>query len=71
MPLTFDDILAGCDIYVDSNVLVYAFAPHGVFGPACNHLLTRIDNREIAGYSSAQTLSELCHRLMTVEANHR
>src|SRR5437016_3630618 len=71
MSLTFADIAAGIDIYVDANVLVYAFAPHAVFGAACTQLLTRIENKEPRGCTSAQSLSEMCHRLMTIEANDR
>jgi predicted nucleic acid-binding protein len=50
---------------------VYHFSPHPVWGPACSPLLQRIENGEIAGFTSTPVLSELAHRLMTFEATAR
>jgi predicted nucleic acid-binding protein len=66
--MTFADLLAGEAIFLDANTLVYHFGPHPVFGPACNQLLHRIENSEVAGFTSTPVLSELAHRLMTFEA---
>ena len=43
-------------------------AAHPVYGPACNHLVQRVENGELTGYTSTPVLSELAHRLMTFEA---
>lgn len=69
--MTFDAIPAGLAIFVDANILLYYFTAHGRYGPACQKLLERIENKEIAGFSSAHVLAEVVHRLMTVEACQR
>jgi predicted nucleic acid-binding protein len=66
--MTFNDIAVGAVIFIDSNTLVYHFNPHPVFGPACTRLLERIENQDLQGYTSAHVLSEMAHRLMTLEA---
>src|SRR5262249_15636885 len=66
--MTFTDIPAGAAIFVDANTLVYHFAQHPVFGAACTPLMTRIENQEIDGITSAAVLGEMAHRLMTIEA---
>jgi predicted nucleic acid-binding protein len=67
--MIFADLPAGASVFLDANTLVYHFGPHPVFGPACNQLLQRIENGEIAGITSTPVLSELAHRLMTFEAS--
>ncbi len=51
--MTFDAIPAGQAIFVDANVLLYYFTSHPRYGPACQSLLDRIDNKEITGFTSA------------------
>jgi predicted nucleic acid-binding protein len=67
--MTFEDLLAGQAVFVDANPFIYYFASDPLFGPACDRLLRRIENREILGFTSAHVLSEVAHRLMTLEAN--
>jgi predicted nucleic acid-binding protein len=67
--MTFADLLAGDAVFVDANILTDHFQPHPVWGPACSHLLQRIENGELAGSTSTHVLSELSHRLMTIEAS--
>lgn len=62
------DIPAHTDVFIDANVLVYAFAPDPVFGPPCHVFLERIKNREIGGTTSSHVFSNVGHRLMTLEA---
>src|SRR5947209_9545373 len=69
--MTFDDIQAGMAIFVDANVLIYYFTVDPRHGPACEKLLDRIDNKEIAGVTSSHILAEVIHRLMTTEACRR
>jgi predicted nucleic acid-binding protein len=61
----------GTRIFVDANVFVYHFMPHPAFGPTCTDLLERIERNELAGFTSAFILSDLVHRLMTLEAMDR
>jgi predicted nucleic acid-binding protein len=67
--MTFADLLAGDAVFVDANILAYHFQPHPVWGPPCSNLLQRIENGELAGSMSTHVLSELSHRLMTIEAS--
>lgn len=66
--MKFADIPAGTAVFVDANPLVYHFAPEPVLGPACCELLDRIARGEIAGFTSSHVLSNVAHRLMTIEA---
>lgn len=67
--MIFADLVAGDAVFVDANTLTYHFEPHPVWGPPCADLLQRIENKELAGFTSAPVLSEVCHRLMTIEAS--
>jgi predicted nucleic acid-binding protein len=69
--MTLDDILSGTAIFLDANCLVYAIAADPLYGPACKRLLERIDNQDIQGFTSAHVLSEMAHRVMTLEAASR
>jgi predicted nucleic acid-binding protein len=59
----------GDSVFVDANAFIYYFAADPVFGPACDQLLRRIENQDIVGFTSAHVLSEVAHRLMTLEAS--
>jgi predicted nucleic acid-binding protein len=67
--MTFADLVAGDGVFVDANVLTYHFQPHPLWGPACSDLLLRIESRELAGFTSTHVLSEVSHRLMTIQAS--
>jgi len=67
--MTFADLVAGEAVFVDANPLTYHFQPHPVWGPPCTDLLQRIENQELAGFTSTHVLSEVSHRLMTIEAS--
>ncbi len=66
--MTFADIAAGLDVFLDANIFVYYAEPHPTFGPACQQLLLRIENKEIQGFTSSAILSSVVHRVMTLEA---
>src|SRR5262245_1374832 len=66
--MTFVDLPTGSAVFVDANVLVYYAEPHPALGPACQQLLVRIENKEIQGFTSAGILSDVVHRIMTLEA---
>jgi predicted nucleic acid-binding protein len=66
--VTFDDLLAGTDVFIDANCLVYEATADPTYGPACRRLLERIENNELTGFTSAHVIAEMTHRLMTIEA---
>lgn len=55
-------------VFVDANTLVYHFQPHPILGPPCTALMNRIELKELTGFTSTHVLSEVAHRLMTMEA---
>ena len=66
--MTLDQVPAGTRVLVDSNLLVYHFQPHPVFGPACSRLMERIERQDIEGLTFTNLLTEVAHRLMLIEA---
>jgi predicted nucleic acid-binding protein len=66
--MTFADIPVGSDVFIDANVFVYYAEPHPTFGPPCQQLLLRIENKEFQGFTSSSILSSVVHRVMTLEA---
>jgi len=68
--MTFADIANSTDVFVDANIFVYAFAPDPQLGPPSEQLLERIEHRERQGFTSTHVLSDVAHRLMSLEAFH-
>jgi len=66
--MTFTDIPPGESVFVDANTLVYHFVPDPDFGPPCRDLLERLATNELVGYTSAHVVSNVAHRIMTIEA---
>jgi predicted nucleic acid-binding protein len=69
--MTFARIPAAAAVFLDANTLVYHFTNHPTFGPACTELVNRIEQQHLAGFISTHVLSEIAHRLMTLEAIDR
>ena len=69
--MTFLDLVVGDAVFLDANIFVYYFAPDPRWSNPCSQLLQRIQNQEIAAHTSAAILSEVAHRLMTIEARIR
>jgi predicted nucleic acid-binding protein len=69
--MTFADIPAGAAVFVDANTLVYHFVPEPRLGAACRDLLERFARQELLGFTSAHVVSNVGHRLMTLEAADR
>ncbi len=67
--MTFADLGTGDAVFVDANTLIHMFEPHPKLGPFCHQLIQRIDNRDLSGFTSSHVVSEVSHRLMTMEAN--
>jgi predicted nucleic acid-binding protein len=66
--MTFDDLGAGEASFLDANAFVYHFVSDPQFGAACGRLLRRVENQEVRGFTSTHVLTEMAHRVMTVEA---
>ena len=66
--MTFADVPAGASLFLDANTLVYHFSTEPTLGPPCTELLERASRQEILAHTSTHVLSEMAHRLMTLEA---
>lgn len=66
--MIYADLPAGATVFLDASVFIYHFEPNALFGPAATAFLERIENQEISGITATHILSEVAHRLMTIEA---
>ena len=66
--MSLSNISSGSSVFIDANIFIYAFAPDPQFGSLCEQLLERIELQDLQGYTSSQVLSDVAHRLMTLEA---
>jgi len=69
--MTFTDVPARESVFVDANTFVYHFTPHPLLQAACQQLLERFAVQELVGFTSAHVLSNVAHRIMTLEAVDR
>jgi predicted nucleic acid-binding protein len=69
--MTFADLSNGDAVFVDANVLLYHFTIHARYGAACTALVERIELGELLGFTSSDCLSDVAHRIMTIEAMGR
>jgi predicted nucleic acid-binding protein len=68
--MIFADLVLGESVFLDANTLIYHFTPNPLFGTACSDLLRRIERQEIVGFTSTHMLTEVAHRIMTIEASN-
>jgi predicted nucleic acid-binding protein len=66
--MTYADLPAGATVFVDASVFIHHFEPNALYGPAATEFLERIENQEVSGITATHILSEVAHRLMTLEA---
>jgi len=66
--MNFAALPAGTSVFLDANVFVYSYTNEPSLGPASTDLLERIEFKDLQGYISTQVLSDVAHRLMTLEA---
>jgi len=66
--MIYADLPAGASVFVDASVIIHHFEPNPLFGPAATEFLERIENQELSGIPSTHVISEVAHRLMTIEA---
>ncbi len=69
--MTFGQLPAAAAVFLDANTLIYHFTHHPTFGQACTQLLKRIEHQHLTGFISTHVLSEVAHRLMTLDAIDR
>jgi predicted nucleic acid-binding protein len=67
--MIFADLAAGDSVFVDANTFVYHFTAHPRFGPSCSQFLQRIALQDLTAFTSTHMLSEVAHRVMTIEAS--
>jgi predicted nucleic acid-binding protein len=68
--MTFASIPQGSRLFLDANTLVYYFTADLRYGASCLQLIDRIARQEIQGFTSAHVVSDVAHRVMTLEAMH-
>ena len=66
--MTFADLAAGDQVFLDANIFIYHCSIDPVYGTACTDLLDRIGLAQISGFTSTHVLLEVAHRLMCLEA---
>ena len=66
--MRYSDLPASATVFVDSSVFIHHFEPNAKFGLAATEFLERIENQELVGISATHVVSEVAHRLMTIEA---
>jgi predicted nucleic acid-binding protein len=66
--MTFVDLVAGDAVFLDANPFIYHLSPHPVLGTACSHLMQRIENRDLQGFTATHVLGEVAHQLLIAEA---
>jgi predicted nucleic acid-binding protein len=69
--MIFTDLPAGASVFLDANTLLYHFTAEPNFGAPCTDLVERIERQELTGFTSTHVVSEMAHRLMTIEASLR
>src|SRR5437773_12323281 len=66
--MIYADLPAGAPAFVDASVFIHHFEPNALFGLTSSEFLERIENQEISGVTTTPIVSEIAHRLMTIEA---
>jgi predicted nucleic acid-binding protein len=69
--MIFTDLPAGAPVFLDANALLYHFTADPKHGAACTDLVERIERQELTGFTSTHVVSEVAHRLITIEASLR
>jgi len=69
--MTIDGIPSGVSVFIDANPFIYHFTPHATLGPSSRRLMEHIARRQVVGITSAHVLTNVAHRMMTVEAMAR
>ncbi len=66
--MIYADLPAGVTVFLDASPFIHHFEPNALFGSASTDFLERIENQELSGVTTTHIISEVAHRLMTIEA---
>ena len=66
--MIYSDLQAGATVFLDASIFIHHFEPNRIFGSASTECLERIENHVIDGVTTTHIVSEVAHRLMTIEA---
>lgn len=66
--MIYADLPASATVFVDAGVFIHHFEPNALYGPAATQFLERIEKQELNGLTATHLVSEVAHRLMTIEA---
>jgi predicted nucleic acid-binding protein len=66
--MIYADLPTGNTIFVDAGPFIHHFEPNPLYVPPSTSFLERIENKEIDGVTTTHIVSEVAHRLMTIEA---
>ncbi len=67
--MKLDSIPSGSRIFVDANIFIYLFVADPNYGAECSRLIQRIEDQDVFAITTFTVLSEISHRLMTMEAH--
>jgi predicted nucleic acid-binding protein len=59
--MTFAQLPAGATVFLDANTLVYHFAGDPTYGSACTQLLKRVEQQQVAGFTTIHVLADVAH----------
>ncbi|MGC4007001.1 MAG: type II toxin-antitoxin system VapC family toxin [Pirellulales bacterium] len=66
--MTTDSIARKSKIFIDANIFIYHFLDTPLYGAACTELVQRVLDEDYLGVTSVHVVSEVVHRLSTIEA---
>jgi predicted nucleic acid-binding protein len=69
--MIFKDLPIGAAVFLDANTFLYHFTIDARYGAACTDFLERIERDEFTGLTATHVLSEVAHRMMTIEVSLR
>jgi predicted nucleic acid-binding protein len=64
MGLGLPEVPLGTRIFVDSNIFLYVFFKHPVYGSACHDFIKRLEDNDLTGFVDEFVLNEVFHKLM-------
>jgi predicted nucleic acid-binding protein len=69
--LNLSDVPPGTNLFIDSNIFLYVFLKHPLFGRSCKDFFKRIEGMEITGFVDEFVLNEMFHKLMVTAIVNR
>ena len=66
--MIYADLPASAAVFLDASVFIHHFEPNALTDCAATAFLERIENQELVGLTATHLVSEVAHRLMTIEA---